>query len=272
MIDFRNILNNTNLYNFHSHTQYCDGRADMEAFVKEAIAQGFQHLGFSPHSPISFESPCNMSKTDVPLYLNEIESLKQKYSGKINLYTSMEIDYLGDWGPANDYFTTLPLDYRIGSVHFIPSFEDSDLYIDIDGKYEDFEKKMKLYFREDIKGVVESFYGQTIKMIGAGGFDVIGHFDKIGYNGSCYYSDLEKEVWYRTLVRQTFDAIMDNKYIIEVNTKAYALHKRFFPNECYFDWLKEYDVPVLVNSDVHFPELINAGRLEAISLLNEKKL
>ena len=34
----------------------------------------------------------------------------------------MEIDYLNDdWGPANDYFQSLPLDYRIGSVHFIPT-------------------------------------------------------------------------------------------------------------------------------------------------------
>ena len=28
------------LYNFHSHTQFCDGRAEMEAFVKSAIEMG----------------------------------------------------------------------------------------------------------------------------------------------------------------------------------------------------------------------------------------
>lgn len=44
----------------------------------------------------------------------------------------MEIDYLNDdWGPANDYFQSLPLDYRIGSVHFIPT-RGGD-FVDIDG-------------------------------------------------------------------------------------------------------------------------------------------
>lgn len=267
MVDFRNIVAKTNLYNFHSHTQFCDGRADMEDFVIEAISQGFTHLGFSPHSPIPIASPCNMNIDDVPSYLKEIERLKHAYGDKINLYASMEIDFLDDWNASNEYFSTLPLDYRIASVHFIPSFADSSIYVDIDGKYEDFEKKMSLYFNNDIKGVVESFYNQSLKMIEAGGFDVIGHFDKIGHNGSQYYQSLESETWYQSLVRRVFEAIIDNRYIIEVNTKAYTAYNRFFPNERYFKWLKDYDMPILINSDVHYPKLVNSGRMEALSLL-----
>ena len=119
MIDFDKIINTGNLYNFHSHTQFCDGHAPMEDFVKEAIAERFTDYGFSPHSPIPFESPCNMSMAAVDMYINEFYRLKNMYGDKINLYMSMEIDYLGtQWGPANEYFDTLPLDYRIGSVHF----------------------------------------------------------------------------------------------------------------------------------------------------------
>ena len=61
MIDFIDIANTTTNYNFHTHTQFCDGHANMEEFVTEAIAMGFQHLGFSPHSYIPIESPCNMA-------------------------------------------------------------------------------------------------------------------------------------------------------------------------------------------------------------------
>lgn len=249
------------------HTQFCDGRASMEDFIKIAIKQGFEYVGFTPHSPIPFDSPCNMKMVDVPIYSDEIDRLKNLYGDKINIYKSMEIDFLDAWGPANEYFENISLDYKIGSVHFIPSFIDENIYIDIDGSFENFKEKMSLYFNNDIKSVVESFYNQTLKMINIGGFDIIGHFDKVGYNGNLFQPGLEDESWYHKLIKQTFDAILDNQYIIEINTKAHKKQNRFFPNERYFKWLKKYNVPILINSDAHYPELINSGRLEAINLL-----
>ena len=82
----------------------------MQDFVEAAIAAGFTNYGFSPHSPVPIESPCNMSFDDVPRYLAEFARLKELYSVRINLYASMEIDYFGpDWGPSNEYFVNLPL-------------------------------------------------------------------------------------------------------------------------------------------------------------------
>ena len=106
-------------------------------------------------------------------------------------------------------------------------------------------------------------------MIESGNFDIIGHFDKIGFNASCFKPGIEDEKWYNDLVKETFDAIMDCKYWIEINTKAYANNNRFFPNIKYWKWLVDYNAPVLFNSDVHFPELINAGREEAMELYSK---
>ena len=66
---------------------------------------------------------------------------------------------------------------------------------------------------------------------------------------------------------QLFEAIMDNHLIIEVNTKAFVEHNRFFPNLHYFDLLKKSGATLLINSDAHYPNLINSGRLEALKLL-----
>ena len=270
MIDLKSIASNTNRYNFHSHTQYCDGRATMEDVVKEAIKQGFLHLGFSPHSPVPLKSPCNMSKDNVQSYLNEVNRLRLVYGDKINLYSSMEIDYINEqWCAKNDYFSSLPLDYRLSSIHFIPSMNDCESYIDVDGAYDNFGKKVKTYFNGDIEFVVNQFYSQTLKMIEAGGFDLICHFDKIGNNASSYQQGIENEVWYQKLVRNVFDAIMDYQYIIEINTKAFDEFGRFFPNQRYFKWIKDYNAPVLINSDVHFADKINSGRYEAEKFLNE---
>ena len=43
----------TIMYNFHSHTNFCDGAAPPEDYIVEAIKQGFKSYGFSaaPEKP-----------------------------------------------------------------------------------------------------------------------------------------------------------------------------------------------------------------------------
>ncbi len=269
MFDFNSITQTTDLYNLHTHSQYCDGHAPMEEFVTEAIAQGFTHLGFSPHSPISVESPCNMTRESVQDYFNEMERLRSVYGDRIRLCTAMEIDYVsvGD-GPASDYFRQLPLDYRIGSVHFIPAIDNPGEMVDIDGKFADFKVRMSKHFGCDIEYVVRTFYSQMMAMVEEGGFDIVGHMDKIGFNASQYRDGIDDEPWYDKLVIDLFENIMDHHYTIEINTKAWLQRNRYYPNLKYFGMLKRFNAPVVVNSDAHYPTLLNSGRLEAIKLLN----
>ena len=269
MFDFQKITRETDLYNLHTHTQYCDGHATIEEFVTEALAQGFTHLGFTPHSPISVESPCNMSRESVQQYLDEMERLKKTYGDRINLFTSMEIDYVsvGD-GPANEYFKSLPLDYRIGSVHFIPAINNPSEMVDIDGKFPAFKARMAKFFGGDIEYVVRTFFSQMMAMVDEGGFDIVGHMDKIGFNASMYREGIDEEPWFDKLVIDLFENIMDNHLTIEINTKAWLQHNRYYPNLKYFGMLKHFNAPVVVNSDAHYPTLLNNGRMEAIKLLN----
>lgn len=270
MIDFNKIAQQERKYNFHSHTQFCDGNSEMENFVIEAIEEKFSHYGFSPHSPIPLDSPCNMKKENVSEYLSRVDLLKFKYGDKINLYASMEIDYLNDsWGPSNEYFKNLPLDYKIGSVHFIPCCDGS--FVDVDGRYDNFKKKMAKYFDNDIRYVVDTFYKQTIAMIESGGFDIIGHFDKIGHNAGHFQDGIEDEAWYNKHIETTFDAIMDKNIIVEINTKAWNEHNRFFPNLKYFELLNKYKPTIIINSDAHYPTLVNAGRDDAYRLLSSTR-
>jgi histidinol-phosphatase (PHP family) len=268
-MDLIELIGDEKLYNFHSHTQFCDGRATMTQFAASAVQQGFKYYGFSPHSPIPLESSCNMSMESVPLYIDEVARLKALYANSgTQFFTSMEIDYLGKhWGPANAYFDRLPLDYRIGSVHFIPSQEG--IYVDIDGRFERFKTKMNEFFHNDLEYVVRTFYAQSMKMVDEGHFDVIGHFDKIGHNGSHFNQDLEQQSWYQKLVDELIDNIIAHKLIVEINTKAWEEHHRIFPAERYLKRLIENKVPIIVNSDAHYPELINSGRDYAFSLLNQ---
>lgn len=262
-------LGDATLYTLHSHTEFCDGRAQMEAFAREAVKRGFTRYGFTPHSPVPIVSPCNMTMENVPVYLAEAERIKGEYGDRCRFYTGMEVDYLGDdWGPAHPYFASLGLDYTIGSVHFIPS--QSGELIDIDGRFERFARNMHEHFADDIRYVVETFYFQSREMLSAGGFDILGHFDKIAQNGSLYHHGLEDEEWYVKLVDDYIDQIVASGIVVEINTKARADHGRIFPTERYVERLKSAGVPMIVNSDAHVPSLINASRDYALGLLGAR--
>ncbi len=258
-MDIISTIGSNRKYTFHSHTQFCDGRATMQEFVESAVEAGFTHYGFSPHSPVPIASPCNMSFDDVPVYLAEVERLRSIYGDRIKLYAAMEVDYLGpEWGPSHDYFRQLPLDYRIGSVHFIP-YCNGEL-IDIDGNAERFKANMKSHFRDDIRYVVETFFNASSAMIDAGGFDIIGHFDKVAQNASAYMPGIEDFRWFRSLVEDLIGQICRSGVIVEINTKAKNVHGRIFPSERYLPELIEARVPLIVNSDAHVPALIDASR------------
>lgn len=254
-------------YTLHSHTEFCDGRATMEAFARKAVEDGFTHYGFSPHSPITIPSPCNMLRDNVARYDEEYRRIRDTYGDRVKFYRAMEIDYLGDeWGPAHEYFASLHLDYTIGSVHFIPC--QSGEYVDIDGNFENFRKKMDKYFHNDIRYVVETFYSRSCRMVETGGFDIIGHLDKVGCNAGYFQPGIESEQWYQALLDDLIHRVTDAGLVVEINTKAWHQHNRMFPHTDKWKKLVDAGTRLIVNSDVHVPALINAGRDEAYAMLD----
>ena len=260
------------LSNYHSHCTFCDGRSTPEDFIKFAISHGFRAYGFSSHSPLPFETFWNMSKEDMPEYLAEINRLKEKYADQLEIYTSLEIDYLDEtYNPSIAYFQELPLDYRIGSIHFLPLSKhlSEDNMVCIDGAFSDYKDSVDRYFEGDISKLVARYFESTLKMIEAGGFDIVGHMDKIYMNGhKCndFFFDAD---WYQAPFKATLDLIAQKGLMVEVNTKNLIKKQQIFPRKEYLGLLKEMNIPVMVNSDCHYPDLVNDGREEAYKILKE---
>lgn len=258
-----------NLTNYHSHCSYCDGHAPLEEFVKTAIDMGFTSYGVSSHAPLPFPTSWTLKREDVFAYLAEIKSLKAKYSELMELYAGMEIDYLDEESnPSISYFQELPLDYRIGSVHLLTSFSTGEV-IDIDTSEENFKKYLSLYFNQNLKGMIYSYFYKLMRMVEAGGFDIVGHADKMSYNASCCKPELVETGWYNTLIQEYFALIKEKGMMVEINTKSFEKRGVFFPHIRYFPLLKKFGIPVLVNSDAHYPGKINLGRPQALNALKE---
>lgn len=257
-----------NLTNYHSHCLYCDGRAGMEDFVRFALSYGFTSYGFSSHAPLPFSTAWTMEWDCMDDYLAEFRRLKEKYAGRIELYVGLEIDYLNEESnPSIARFRELPLDYRIGSVHLL--YNDRGEVVDIDVPADVFRQIVDREFGGDLERVVRLYYARLRRMLELGGFDIVGHADKMHYNAMCYRPGLLDEPWYDDLVRDYLAEIVRRGYQVEINTKAYRSLGTFFPNERYFSYLHSLGVRVQVNSDSHYPELINSGRPEALDALRK---
>lgn len=252
--------------NYHSHTEFCDGRASMAEIAKAAYQAGFVTWGTSPHSPICCPSGANMKLEDMALYLEESVRLKKEYDGKMRILTGMEIDYVSNsYGPQTDYFRSLPLDYRIGSVHFVRNQKGKP--VDVDGPSERFLKYLEEEYEGDIRYVAETYFAMELEMLEAGGFEIIGHLDKIGDNGSHAMADLEDQPWYAESVEKVIAKSVEKGVIIEINTKKFDSRSRFFPAERWWPLLKKYNAKLILSTDAHYPDKVAAGYNAALERL-----
>ncbi len=258
----------SNTTNYHSHCSFCDGKAPMEDFVRAAIDAGFVAYGISSHAPLPFPTRWTLVEEKVPEYLAEIERLKREYAGKIELYAGMEIDYLNEeQNPASGYFRNLPLDFRIGSVHLVYTPEGE--IVDTDTNAENFRQLLDVYFHGDLKLLVGAYFAASMRMVERGGFDFIGHTNKIGYNVSQCKPGATETVWYQSKLEDLFALIAEKGIMVEINTKAFCQKGCFFPDIKDWTYIKQWKLPVVVNSDTHIPECVNTGRPEALKLLRE---
>ena len=261
-------------YNYHSHTEFCDGRASISEMAAAAADAGMSIWGVSPHSPICVDSPCNMKRECMPDYFKRVDAARDRHADSMTVLRGMEIDYISpDFGPHIDYFQNLPLDFRIGSVHFVPN--QDGIRLDCDGRFERFSRYLKEGFHNDLRYVVEKFYEQELMMIERGGFDILGHFDKIAGNAALADPDIEHQGWYMALVEDVVNHSRDAGLIIEINTKSLSDKNRFFPSRPLWPVIeKSFNAPmanllnsrVLVNSDAHYPDKVDAGRREALAI------
>ena len=242
-------------FNLHTHSIFSDGKSTPEEVVVEAINQGMEVLGFSDHSPVPFENTFAIKNDEVDNYISTIKSLKEKYKDEIEIYCSMEMDFIP--GIVNNFKETketLGLDYLIGSVHLVGNDIDRLWFID-GSKVETYDEGLFNYYDGDIKKGVRAFFHQYNEMIETEEFDIVGHFDKIKmHNRDRYFREDEK--WYRDLLMETLTLIKEKNLIVEVNTRG--IYKKrsndFYPSTWLFPIMREMNIPVVISSDSHKAE------------------
>lgn len=262
-------------FNLHTHSLFCDGKAEPEAYARKAIELGFHTLGFSGHSPLPFENKFAI-KDDQALhdYFTEVRRLKEKYRHQIRILLSLEIDFVpGLTRDFNTYRELGNLDYVIGGVHLIRNRDsnNTDLWF-IDGPFQEkYDEGLKNIFKGNPRKGVEAYYQQLQEMVETQQPDIIAHLDKIKmHNKDRFFS--EHEGWYKDLVWKTLKLISNRSTsIVEVNTRG-VYKKRtdtLFPGPEILEQVLHLNIPVTLNSDAHEPHELDGYYPEALAMLKD---
>ncbi len=257
------------LTNYHIHSDFCDGHASMEEFVRKAIELDMSAIAFSSHSPVPYKTDWNLPAERLDEYVSTIKILKKKYRGTIDIYSSLEVDYLaGIQGPGDEKFKNLDLDFVMGSIHFLGNFSNGMPWT-IDCPVPEFLKGFREIYSGDAGYLVHTYFETTRQMVKNSTPDVLAHMDRIKMHNIVEPIFDESESWYRDELRHTLEVIKEKGVIVEINTKAVLRNGMIYPGREYFKWIKELDIPIVMNSDAHRPEYLTAGFKEVAEMLKE---
>lgn len=261
-------------FNLHTHTRFCDGKADPEAYALKAIELGFHTLGFSGHAPVPFDNHFSIKEEELEAYYIEIERISKKYQYELTVLCSLEIDYIpGITKSFLDFQKQGHLDYIIGGVHLVKNQDknNSKLWF-IDGPLQEtYDKGLAMVFDSNPRKAVEAYFHQLQEMIATQNLDIIAHFDKIKmHNKDRYFS--EEESWYKELVWKNLKYIQAHTdCIVEVNTRG--IYKKrsdtLFPGEEILEQIHHLNIPITLSSDAHIPEELDGQYAESYALLKD---
>lgn len=257
-------------FNFHTHTLFCDGHAEPEAYVQEALKNNMAALGFSCHSPLPFENGYSLKEDAMDDYITVVRELQVKHRNKINIFLGTEFDYVPgmseDTGPL---LHKMNPDFLISSVHLVRNKENGKLWF-IDGPESNYTSGLDSVFNMDIRLAVSTYFEQIMEMIICTKPDIIGHVDKVKmHNQNRFFSEDEK--WYTALVNKMLDVAERSRAIIEVNTRG--IYKKrcesLYPGEPILKEIRKRKIPVTISTDAHAPNELLLYYKETIQVLKE---
>jgi len=227
-------------------------RGTLDEYILAAIENGMKEFGFSDHAPMPehLRQGISMGPGEIEDYISAVLSMKEKYSGRIDVKLGLEVDYPLFDSFEKRYLVDPRIDYIIGSVHFI-----DDWAFD--------HPQFKYRFDErDIDSVYLDYYRVLGSLALSAMCDVIGHFDLVKKFGHRPVSDMNGEV------EKIARVIARTGAVVEINTSGLIKPvAEIYPSDDIIAIFFRNNVPVTLGSDSHSPDEVCGGYPLAIEKL-----
>lgn len=205
-------------YDLHTHCTFCDGVSSPREMVKSAVSKGFSALGFSSHSFTPFDTGYCMNPDTEKEYVKAVLSLREEYSGQIDIFLGCEQDIYSEIGTGYDYI--------IGSVHYINVCDGT--YMPVDLSKQAFTDGVNSFFGGNYYKAAKEYFKTVSELPEKTSCDIAGHIDLIAkFNDGKLFDEEDKRFLSPAL--EAADALIKRDIIIEVNTGAISRGYRKIP-------------------------------------------
>ncbi len=251
-------------YNYHTHTNFSDGKNTPEEMIEAAIALGFHSIGFSDHAYTDFCTHWVTPRSRMDEYKETLYELKKKYAGKINVYVGLEQDALAE--PVPDGF-----EYVIGSVHWL---KKDGCYLPLDESRQALQDAIRDHYDNDADALAEEYYALVSSYAEDPAIPVVGHFDLI-----TKFDEMDSPLFlptprYTAAWQFAAKKLIDAGKIFEINTGAISRKKRMtpYPSEEILKFLSQNKAKVMIGSDCHSADALNCAFDRAEQLAEKYQL
>lgn len=248
------------LSTMHSHNTFCDGKNTPKEMAQRASDLGFVSFGFSSHSHLPYDNCYTMTPKNEKNYRKEILKLKEEYKEKMDILLGLELDLDS---PTPDF----KYDFIIGSVH---QLHINGKIFAVDESKNSFKECIEEF--NGVENLIKEYYTQVLRCSLRDGVDIVGHFDlieKFNEDDSLFDSNNEK---YLEIAFDTIDQILKKRpnIVFEVNTGAIGRGYRStpYPQLPILKYLAKSGAKIMINSDTHNIDTIDAGYNTAIKICN----
>ena len=230
---------------YHNHSRWSDGRATIAEVIATARTLAIDELGVSDHftlHPEGIEPSWSMKPSRISDYIAELQELANDPDapGSPAIRIGLEIDWFtGHADRIGEVISALPLDYAIGSVHYVGGSE-------IDGSPARWERMTQ----PERDGTHEQYWRNIAELAQSGVFDIVAHLDlpkKFGYRAS---RDL------KPVMHAALDAIAaaPRPLVVELNTAGWFKPcQDAYPALDILRACRKRDIPVTISADAHDP-------------------
>ena len=246
------------LCDFHVHTcMSADSDANIEKVIQTAIQLGMTYLCITDHHDIDYKDEKLEFLLDSQQYYQTLSKYREKYKKEINLLIGVEMGLQPHIKKeADEFLSSVPLDFVIGSSHVINGIDP--YYEHIWKKYST-EQVMQMYF-ENISSNLEIHNN----------FDVYGHLDY----AIQYVKERDRDysyTKYKDIIDSILIKIIKMEKGIEINSSG--LRKGLRSALPCFEIIEQYHKMggeiITVGSDAHTPEDVGADFEKVKKLLIE---
>lgn len=230
------------MIDYHVHTPLCNhAKNGMESYVRRGVALGLRDICFLDHLTLpERENGQSMRPNEVSLYFQGIQTLKNRYSGQINVKAGLEIDFNPDYTEVfNEIIDTFSFDVIGISLHS-PAGQDVVSRSSAWGHGE-----------FDTDYIYDLYMTELDKMLDFDYFDILCHLDLPKKFGRIPSQPIDDR--YAEILRK----IKDKNLTVEINTSGYD-HTvgEIYPSREIIVQCHDFGIPITLGSDAHAPERI----------------